>query len=409
VTAPADTTTAHGLGRAGTFWLIVILGAMAGLGPLAIDTYLPAFPTIAQHFGTSVGSVEITLSTYFIGIALGQLVYGPLTDRYGRKPPLYFGLTLFVAASLGCTFAPNVAGLAGLRLLQALGGCAEMVVARAMVRDYFAPRESARVFSFLVLVMGVAPILAPLIGGALVVNFGWESIFYVLGSVGIICLFNVTFFLKESHPVEKRHASTVGGAMRLYGSLLKDRTFMAYVVSGGLMPAGMFAYIAGSPFVFIELFHVRPDRFGLFFGTNAAGLILASQVNGYLSSRVDPHKTLRVAQAVALVASVTMFINARTHFGGFLGILVPLFFFVSMNGFSFPNSTALAMAPHGKIAGVASALVGCLQFVVSGIASSLVSVLHDGTTFPMTFVMMMVGCLALPVNLLARDRDHHAQ
>ena len=393
--------TLQGLSARGTLWLIVLLGAMAGLGPLAIDTYLPGFPAIATQFGVSVGSVEITLATYFAGISVGQLLYGPFTDRFGRKRPLYVGLITFVIASVGCAYAPSLAVLAVLRFFQAIGGCAEMVVARAMVRDYFGARESARVFSFLMLVMGVAPIMAPLLGGTLVVHFGWRSIFGFLCAFASLCLVNVTFFLRESHPPAKRRAETLRSAVKLYGRLLRDRTFLAYALSGSLLAAGMFAYIAGSPFVFIELFHVRPDRFGWFFGINAAGIILASQINGFLARRVDPHKTLRVAQTVAAVAGIILFVMGRTRTGGFAGILIPLFIFVSCYGFSIPNSTALAMAPHGKVAGSASAVVGFLQFLVSGIAGLSVSLLHDGTIFPMTFVMACVGSLALLINLLA--------
>jgi DHA1 family bicyclomycin/chloramphenicol resistance-like MFS transporter len=393
--------TSRKLSARGTFWLIVLLGAMAGLGPLAIDTYLPAFPAIATQFGVSVGSVEITLATYFAGISVGQLFYGPFADRFGRKPPLYVGLLTFVIASVGCVFAPSVSVLAVLRFFQAIGGCAEMVIARAMVRDYFEARESARVFSFLMLVMGVAPIVAPLLGGALVVHFGWRSIFWMLCGFASLCLMNVAFFLQESHPPAKRHSATLQSAVKLYGRLLRDRTFLAYALSGSLLIAGMFAYIAGSPFVFIELFRVRPDRFGWFFGINAAGIILASQINGFLARRVDPHHTLRVAQTVAAMSGIVLFAMGRTHTGGFAGILIPLFIFVSCNGFSFPNSTALAMARHAKVAGSASAVVGFLQFLVSGIAGLSVSLLHDGTIFPMTFVMACAGSLALPVNLLA--------
>jgi MFS transporter, DHA1 family, multidrug resistance protein len=397
------------LSASATLWLIVLLGAMAGMGPLSIDTYLPAFPAIASEFGVSIGSVEITLAVYFAGISIGQLLYGPLTDRFGRKPPLYFGLTLFVTASVGCAFAASIPALASMRFLQALGGCAEMVVARAMVRDYFEARESARVFSFLMLVMGLAPILAPLLGGALVVNFGWRSIFWFLCAFAAVCLLNVLLFLRESHPPSKRHAATIAGSLALYGRLLRDRTFLGYSLSGSLLAAGMFAYIAGSPFVFIELFGVRPDRFGFFFGANAAGLILASQINGYLARRVDPHHTLRAAQAVAAIAGIVLFIMGRAQIGGFAGILIPLFIFVSCNGFSFPNSTALAMAPHARVAGSASAVVGFLQFFVSGIAGLSVSLLHDGTVFPMTFVMALVGALAFVMNLLVKDRPPETQ
>jgi DHA1 family bicyclomycin/chloramphenicol resistance-like MFS transporter len=229
------------------FWLVVLLGALAALGPFSIDTYLPAFPAIAQTYSTTVGAVEITLAVYFVGLSFGQLFYGPFADSLGRKPPLYVGLGMYVLASTGCIFAPNIATLTVLRFIQAVGGCAPMLISRTVVRDYFSPREAARVFSFLMLVIGVSPVVAPLIGGWLVVHLDWRANFWMVSGMGTIIFVSVAVFLKESLPSDKRPDLHLGNTLRLYLSLLKDRVFMVYALSGALIAAGMFAYLEGSP------------------------------------------------------------------------------------------------------------------------------------------------------------------
>ena len=388
-----------------TFWLVFLLGALAALGPFSIDTYLPAFPAIAKTYNTTVGAVEITLAVYFVGLAFGQLFYGPFTDSLGRKPPLYVGLVMYILASLGCAFAPNIATLTVLRFIQALGGCSAMLISRTVVRDYFPPREAARIFSFLMLVIGVSPIVAPLVGGWLVVHLSWQSNFYMVSAMGTIILIAVMVFLKESLPPEKRRPISLSGTLRLYGTLLRDPTFMVYTLSGSFIAAGMFAYLEGSPLVFIELNHVPADRFGLFFGAIAIGLVLASQCNGFLVRRVHPHIIFRWVLVVAAVAGTILFLNTQFHLGGFVGLLIPLGTFICCNGFSFPNATALALAPHGRVAGSAAAVLGCVQFAIGGIGGSLVSALDNGTAMPMVGVICVAGLLALVINLLFAPKD----
>jgi DHA1 family bicyclomycin/chloramphenicol resistance-like MFS transporter len=400
--SPADTVA---VAPRKMFWLVVLLGALAALGPFSIDTYLPAFPAIAKTYNTTVGAVEITLAVYFVGLSFGQLFYGPFTDTLGRKPPLYFGLVLYVLASTGCVFAPNIATLTVLRFLQALGGCAAMLISRTVVRDYFPAREAARIFSFLMLVIGISPVIAPLVGGWLVVHMSWRSNFWMVSTMGTIILVCVAVFLKESLPLEKRPPLHLGNTLRLYGSLLLDRTFMVYAISGAFIAAGMFAYLEGSPLVFIELNHVSADHFGYFFGAIAVGLVLASQLNGFLVSRVHPHDIFRVVLMVAAASGVVLFVTAKTGFGGFAGILIPMFVFVSCNGFSFPNATALALAPHGKIAGTAAAMLGFVQFALGGLGGWLVSALDNGTSMPLASVMAVAGVLALVTNLAFAPKD----
>jgi DHA1 family bicyclomycin/chloramphenicol resistance-like MFS transporter len=377
--------------------LALILGALTAMGPLAIDMYLPALPTIARELQTTPASVQVSLAVYFVGIAVGQAFYGPLSDRWGRKPSLYFGLTLFVVSSAGCALADDVGTLIVLRFLQALGGCAPLVIPRAVVRDYFDQRESVRMLSVLILVMGVAPILGPLIGGQLLVNLGWRSVFWALAGYAVVWLAIVVLALPESLPAARRQRQRLAEVMAVYGRLLVDRSYMGYVLAGGLVFSGLLAYIAGSPFVFIELFGVPPDRYGLFFGANAIGIITASQVNRWLASRVDAGRIVSIVLTVAMTAGFVLVVDAYTGAGGFAGILVPLFVFIACHGFVMPNTTALAMAPHGRIAGSASALLGTLQFVLGATAGTLVGVLGDGTAVPFAAVIAACGVGAFTV------------
>ena len=381
------------------FWLIFLLGALAALGPFSIDTYLPAFPAIAETFHTTVGEVEATLAVYFVGLSLGQLFYGPFADSYGRKPPLYFGLVLFIVSAVGCAYSTNIVMLTVLRFFQAVGGCAATLISRTVVRDYFPPREAARMFSFLMLVIGVSPVVAPIVGGYLVVHASWRATFWFVIALGIGCLLSVALFLKETLPPTQRKPVRVSSVLQLYGTLLGDRVFLVHALSGSLVMAGLFAYLEGSPLVFIELNHISADRFGLFFGMIAAGLIGASQLNGYLVRRMQPARILRATLFVSAASGLALFASQWLQFGGFPGLLALLFVSIACLGFASPNATALAMAPHGKIAGNASAMLGCLQFAIGGAGGMLVSGLDNGTSIPMVAVIAAGSCLALGLNV----------
>jgi DHA1 family bicyclomycin/chloramphenicol resistance-like MFS transporter len=373
--------------------LAVILGALTAMGPLAIDMYLPALPTIARELHTSESAMQVSLAVYFNGIACGQAFYGPLSDRWGRKPALYFGLVLFSASSVGLALVHDVTALIALRFLQALGGCAPLVVPPAVVRDYFDQRGSVRMLSVLMLVMGLAPILAPLIGGQLLLKFGWRSVFWVLAIYGTFWLAIVTFFLAESLPVARRRRQRVVDVLGTYVGLLRDRRYIGYAITRALIFAGLMAYISGSPFVFIELFHVPPERYGLYFAVNALGIITASQINRWLASRYEARDVVGAILPVSVVAGVVMLVDAASGFGGFTGILVPLFFYIASHGFIMPNTTALAMASHGAVAGSASAMLGTVQFVLGASAGTLVGVLGNSTAVPLAAVI--AGCAAL--------------
>lgn len=387
--------------------MILILGALSAFGPLAIDFYLPAFPAMAQAFATDEKHVQTTLAAYFLGLSIGQLAYGPIADRFGRRLPLLFGVGLFAAASLVCVFAPTLDALVAARFVQALGGCAGMVLSRAIVIDRCEPIDAAKVFSQLMLVMGLAPILAPMLGGLLVSVSGWQSIFLVLSLFSATCLVAVYLGLGESMPVHLPR-QPLSGALRQYGRLLRDRAFVGHALTGGIAIAGMFAYIAGSPFVFIKLYGVPAEHYGWLFGINAAGFILVGQVNARLLARRGPAVLLGRAVWVYVAAALTLLLVATLRPASLWPLLVPLFVCIASLGCIAPNASACAMAGQGARAGSASALMGCMQFSVASAAAALVGVLHDGSAVPMALVISVCGTAVVILAALARRAERAA-
>lgn len=365
------------------------------IGPLSIDMYLPSLPALQAHFGADTASTQLTLSLYFVGLAIGQLIYGPVSDRFGRKAPLLFGLMLYSIVSLGCAYAPSMDSLIALRFLQALGGCAGMVITRAMVRDLFPPQEMARVLSTLVLIMGVAPILAPLVGGQIFLLLGWQAIFLVMAAYGLLCFAGIYSLPETSR--NRSEALQLSNVLAGYVRLLRHRRFMGYALAGGVAQGGMFAYISASSFVFINVYGVSPAHFGWLFGSNALGLITAAQINSFVLKRYRSEHVLRTALMANAIFGMLLLINALTGFGGLLGIMIPLFCGMSCLGFSFPNSTAGAMAPFGDRAGMAAALLGTLQFGIAAISGSIVGHLFNGTALPMAAV---IGVCAVSARVL---------
>ena len=381
--------------------MVLILGALSAFGPLAIDFYLPAFPAMAQAFATDEKHIQATLAAYFLGLSIGQLAYGPVADRFGRRIPLMFGVTLFTLASLACAYAPNLDTLVLARFVQALGGCAGMVLSRAIVSDKCDPVASAKVFSQLMLVMGLAPILAPMLGGVLVNLAGWQSIFLALSLFSAGCLLAVSLGLPESLP-EHIPRQPLSGALRQYLRLLADRAFLGHALTGGIAIAGMFAYIAGSPFVFIKLYGVPAEHYGWLFGTNAAGFILVAQVNARLLARRGPAFLLARAVWLYLVAGLVLLGVAALRPAQLWPLLIPLFICIASLGCIIPNASACAMSGQGARAGSASALMGCVQFSVAAGAAALVGLLHDGSAVPMAMVISLCGALVVSVALLTR-------
>ncbi|WP_338584554.1 multidrug effflux MFS transporter [Pseudomonas sp. MAG733B] len=383
------------------FRTILILGALSAFGPLAIDFYLPAFPAMALAFGTDEKHVQLTLAAYFLGLSIGQLAYGPVADRLGRRLPLLMGVGLFTAASLACAYAPNLEWLIGARFVQALGGCAGMVISRAVVSDKCDAVGSAKVFSQLMLVMGLAPILAPMLGGLLVNTTGWQSIFLVLTGFSALAGLAVALGLPESMPAHLPR-QPMSGALRQYGRLLKDSVYLGHALTGGIAIAGMFSYIAGSPFVLIKLYGVPAEHFGWFFGANAAGFILVAQVNARLLAKRGPAFLLTRAVWVYLGAGLALLAVSAMHTAQLWPLLIPLFICIASLGCILPNASACAMNGQGARAGSASAMLGCLQFSVAAGAAALVGVLHDGSAMPMAMVISLCGILVVSVAMLTR-------
>ena len=375
---------------------ILLLGAIIALAPMSIDLYLPALPTLQQALGGTAAQGQLTLSVYFLGLAMGQLIYGPVSDRIGRRKPLYFGLALYSLAALGCALATDINSLIALRFLQALGGCAGMVIVRAVVRDLYTPQEMARVLSMLLLVMGVAPILAPLIGSWVFVAFGWQAVFGVLVAYGLGCLIMAAKYLPETlaRPGEALEFMRV---LKGYGRLLRHRRFMGYALSGGIAQASLFAYIAVSSFVFIDFYALSPTQYGLLFGVNAFGLILGSQINNWMLTRYRAERVLRGALIAYSGFGVVLAMVVIADLGGLPGVLIPLWCCIASLGFTFPNSTAAAMAPFGDRAGMAAALLGTLQYGLAAIASGVVASLHDGTALAMALAIAACGLISVIV------------
>ncbi len=370
--------------------VILILGGLAAMAPFSIDMYLPGFPHIAQALQTDIAHVTLSLTSYFIGISLGQLVYGPLLDRFGRKKPVLVGLALYSLASIGCVLALNVQMLIGFRFLMALGGCAGMVAVRAILRDMFPVNEIAKTISLLMLVMGAAPIVAPTIGGYVVMTLGWRGIFLVLVGWGVWLVFLVARILPESKEADPSVSLNPGPVLLEYLRLFRDPWLMAYTLSGGLSAAGMFAYISGSPFVFMQLFHLSEQQYGWVFGSNAFGLIASSQLNRLFLRHLTSAQLVRIGVTLHALTGLLLVLGNARGFLPPLGTMILVFCYLFIQGMLYPNTSALALEPYAKNAGVVSGLMGFLQSIVATIASALVSVLHNGTAIPMTGVM--AGC-----------------
>jgi MFS transporter, DHA1 family, multidrug resistance protein len=374
--------------------VIAVLALLAAFAPLSIDMYLPALPTIAAELGGSMEGAQLTLASFFLGMAAGQLVHGPLADRYGRRRPLFAALVLYIAASLLCALAWDMGWLVALRLLQALGGCAGMVISRAVVRDLSDRMDPVRMMARLFLIMGVAPILALLLGGWVAALLGWRAIFAVLALVGLAALALSWRFLPETLPPERRRRVTVAQIARDFGGLLATAPFMAAALGSGCALAGMFAYIAGSPFVFITLNEVAPENFGWLFGAGAAGIVGFGQLAGPLAQRFGRPQVYGVALLGLGLAGMTA--PATVALGlGFWALYAALLGYLCMLGLALPLGAILAITPFPHMAGTASALIGTLQFTLGTVAGLALAVLHDGTALPMAGVVAGAGLCGL--------------
>lgn len=389
-------------------WLPFLLGLLAAVGPLATDMYLPAFGAIEAGFGSGPGSAQITLSAWFAGLAVGQMTQGTLSDRYGRRWPLFFGTLLFSAACAGCALAPDITTLSIFRTISAFGGAAGMVIPRAVVRDIAEGHAAARIMSKLMLVMGAAPILAPSLGGLLLGLGSWRGIFWVCSGYGAFCAFLVWRFLPDTLPVAARVKLGPGAQISRYVTILGERGFITHSLMGGFAMFGMFAFLAGSPEVFVTQYGLPPSFYGALFGVSAAGFILASQINPRLLPRFGADRVTRVATKVFLAATGSMTIVAVLGWGGWPAIVVCAFFSMSSQGFTMPNAVVGALARHAGHAGSASALMGTMQFGLGALSAASVGLLSDGTARPMA-VLMLLGAIGCNLAEWCRPRGNIAE
>lgn len=382
--------------------LVLILGSIAAFGPLSIDMYLPGFPAMARDLRADYSLVQHTLPAYFIGLCVGHVFYGPIADRYGRLRPLCVGLVIYVLASIGCALAGDVHTLIVLRFVQAVGGCAGMVIVVAIVRDLYDSQNSARMFSRLMLVMGLAPILAPFAGTYVVEWFGWRAIFWFLAAFGIACLGAVIAGLRETRPAHAATSLHPVAVMRSYGLLLADRHFLGHALSGAMANAAFFVYLTGSPFVLMEIFGLSPRAYSLLFALNSIGLVLGSQINDRLLIRHRIESVLTRANLVAVALAAALLLITVTEIGGVTAVAVLLFGFISSRAFIRANATAAALEYQAVRAGTASALMGSLQFALGTAGGALLGILHDGTARPFALVLTLFSVLALTFQLAVR-------
>ncbi len=386
------------------FVVILILGLLSAIGPFSIDMYLPGFPVIAADLQTTVDAVSYSLASFFFGISFGQLISGPLLDRFGRKRPLYFGLGLYMLASIGCAMSTSVEMLIAFRLLQALGGCVGMVAPRAIVRDVFPLNENAKIFSFLILILGVSPILAPTVGSYVIAEFGWNYVFIILTIVTGLMLIAVIFWLPESHEPDPTFSLKPKPIIDSFLTVIKEPQFYTYALAGGVASAGLFAYLAGSPFVFMNLYDVTEQQYGGIFALIASGLITSSQLNNLLLKKYNSMQIMKRVLILQATFGIILFSGTALDVLGLYGTIFFIFLFLSCQGFSFPNSAALSMAPFTKEAGSASALMGALQMGLGSLAAAMVGLMAATTAMPMTGVMAACTSLGLIILLVGSKK-----
>ncbi len=384
--------------------IILLLGLLSAIGPFSIDMYLPGFLAIAKDLGTTVDMISYSLSSFFIGVSIGQLICGPLLDKFGRKKPLYVGLVLYILSSIGCALSTSVSMLIFFRFFQALGGCVGMVAPRAIIRDLFPVSENAKIFSWLILILGVSPIIAPTAGSFIVAHIGWNWVFVLLAVITLAIGIAVYFWLPESGAYNKNYSLKPLPIARSFWKVLKQPQFYTYAAMGGISSAGLFAYLSGSPFVFMEFFKATGKEYGAIFAIIAAGLITCSQLNNLLLKKYTSQQIIRVTLTLQTVIGVILFAGSVMEILGMYGTIVLMAGFLSCQGFSFPNSAALSMAPFKKDAGAASALMGAMQMGFGALASTAVGLLKPVSPVPMTGIMAACAVIAMIVLFIGGNR-----
>ena len=377
------------------FITILILGGLATISPFSIDMYLPGFTAIARDLNTTIDQVQLSLTSYIFGISIGQLAYGPLLDRFGRRTPLYTGLVIYILASIGCAFTNSVESLILMRFLQAIGGCVGMVAAQAMVRDLFPVNKSAQVFSLIILVIAVSPMIAPTLGGYVTASIGWHWVFILLAIIALIVMASVYFFLPAGRKGDPSISLKPKAVLANFYEVTKQPQFFIYTLAGGIAMAGPFAYIVGSSDVYMNIYHLSEQQYGWAFAFVAFGMIGTTQLNHVLLKRFNSEQLIKVALIHQSIVGIVLLIGTWYNWYGMYSFTALIFLFVAAHGIMSPNTTALSMAPFTKHAGSASALLGSFRLGVGAIVSALVSILHNGTSIPMAAIMLICAVTGL--------------
>ncbi len=377
------------------FKLVLVLGFLSAFAPLSIDMYLSAFPTMQHYFATDEGTIALTLASFFIGFSFGQAFYGPISDKYGRKLPLYIGLGLFVVASIGCALSTSAEMLIFFRLLQALGACAGGVISRAVVRDLYDPKEAVKFYSYLMLVSSLAPMLAPILGSFVLSALGWKAIFFILAALGVVSLFSVAFALPPLPKPKMSGELTFSSVMREYYHLLLHKHFIVYTLIGSFAMAGMFAYITASSFIFMDIFGLSSDGYALLFGFNAVVFIIGAQVNAKIIDRFDSVSIMKYSLLLLATSAISLVVMVLAGVVDIYLVSMALLSYMFSLGFIIPNSTAMAMAPFSTNAGSASALLGTLQFSLAAASSIALGFVMLDRLQAMSIVMAICASAAL--------------
>jgi DHA1 family bicyclomycin/chloramphenicol resistance-like MFS transporter len=391
--------------RARNLSITLILGTLTTISPFSIDLYLPAFAQIAEHFDTTTARVSLSLSSYFIGLALGQVFYGPLLDRFGRKRPLYFGIALYLLSTAACIVATSIEGFIAVRFLQALGGCAASVASTAMVRDFFSPADGAKVFSRLMLILSVSPLFAPSVGGWIASEWGWQALFITLIVIVTLIFLGVFFFLPEGHapdPSVSLHPKII---LQTFASIARDRTFFAFAVTGAFSFAGLFTYLAGAPSIFFDRFHLTEREFGLIFAGLSVGMIGGGQINILLMKRFSSQQIFKTALRLQAIVAIVFTVGCAFHAYNLTAHLVILFAYISCIGLTYPNAVAVALAGFAKNAGSASALLGTLQMGIGALASAMFGLQETDASSAVARIFLVTSLTGVAIYQYAISRS----
>lgn len=389
------------------FIIILILGALCTISPFSIDMYLPGFPAIAKDLSTSIAAVQLSLTSYLIGISVGQLLYGPLLDRFGRKIPLYIGLVIYVIASLGCAITESVETLILMRFIQALGGCAGMVAAQALVRDLFPVNKTAQAFSLLTLVIAISPMVAPTLGGYVTAVFGWHYVFIILAIITVFIIIAVYFILPQGNVPDASISLKPKPVLKSFFEVIKNPQFLIYTLAGGVATAAPFAYIAGSADVFINIYKVSEQQYGWIFAFLAFAMIGTTQLNHFLLKKFTSQQIIQFTLIYQSLVGVVLVAGAWMNLFGQYGLIALLFIFLTGQGLSNPNATALSLAPFTRHAGSAAALMGSFRMAMGGLVSGGVSFLHNGTSLPMVGMMTFCAVSGLIALTIGKVKVRH--